>query len=188
MRLAQHIKRPFDQYIKPKFAGQPIAYLELGVFEGASAAWMLTHILTHSFSTADLVDPWVGYEAEPKRDGSPRIYTQEQMDRCYASVCQVAKHHQGRVQTFRMTSTEYLDACRKKYDLILVDGLHTYEGVLNDAIGAYHALKCCGWMVFDDYNLQCVQEAVERFTSSLHKANMEVVYTTRSQQCLQIGK
>jgi hypothetical protein len=188
MRLARHIQRPFEQYVKPEFAGKPIAYLEIGVFEGATTKWMLQNVLTHSESRLDVVDPWAGYEAEPKRDGTPRAYTQEQMDACYESVRTMLQGRPSWAWAHRISSHKFWRMCRSEYDLIFVDGMHTYENVLNDALGAYGVLKCCGWIVFDDVNLKDVSDAVVRFTETIDPSKWTEVYSTRCQRCLKIEK
>ena len=40
--------------------GRPCVYLEVGVFEGRSGHWMLTHVLTHPQSRYVGIDTWAG--------------------------------------------------------------------------------------------------------------------------------
>ena len=48
----------FKKFVYPKWAGKPLTYLEIGVFEGMSMVWMLQHILTHDNSRGVGIDPW----------------------------------------------------------------------------------------------------------------------------------
>ena len=52
-------RRTFCKYVVPQWAGKPIIYLEIGVFEGLSMVWMMQQILTHPDSRAVGIDPWL---------------------------------------------------------------------------------------------------------------------------------
>lgn len=52
--------------------------------------------------------------------------------------------------THRMTSDAYFAQTDKKFDVIFVDGLHTYDQVRRDAIHALEHLNEGGWVVFHD--------------------------------------
>jgi hypothetical protein len=50
----------------------------------------------------------------------------------------------------RMTSDEFFSINTKKFDVIFIDGLHTYQQVRIDTINAMKCLKEGGWIAFHD--------------------------------------
>jgi len=54
----------FEEYVLPMWAGKPITYLEIGVYEGQSLTWMMQNVLTHPDSRAVGIDPWLPLETE----------------------------------------------------------------------------------------------------------------------------
>jgi len=181
-RFARHARAPFERWIKPRFAGKPIRYLELGVFQGASAKWMFENVLTHLDSKADLVDPWMPYEADPKH-----IYTREAMEAACDIVCQMATQLLGRCWVFRQTSGEYLVNLGNgiRYDLVYQDGGHDAETVLRDAIALLDVVKSEGWIVFDDCNEAGVRKAVNAF-ADVFSNRLALVYATKQQRCFEV--
>ena len=52
--------------------------------------------------------------------------------------------------THRMTSDDFFAANTDRYDIIFIDGLHTYEQVRHDVINAMGALAPGGWIALHD--------------------------------------
>jgi len=185
-RFARHARAPFERWIKPRFAGKPIRYLELGVWQGASAKWMFENILTHPDSKADLVDPWLPYEADAKH-----VYTQEMMDDALRSVDQMfEQQHKGfRCFIWQSDSISYLYECEDTYDLVYQDGAHDAKTVLMDAtalIGHEHKLvNPGGWIVFDDCNEPGVRKAVN-VIADIFSDRLAPVYATKQQRCFEV--
>lgn len=115
--------------------GQPgVRYLEIGVFEGRSLIWMLDHVLTHPTSTA------VGIDVFP--DNLRSVYDHNL----------AASGHAGRVTTRSGFSNMVLRTLQPlSFDIIYVDGSHTPDDVLEDAVGAWALLKDGGIIIFDDF-------------------------------------
>ena len=181
-RFARHACVPFERWIKPRFAGKPIRYLELGVFQGASAKWMFENVLTHQNSKADLVDPWMSYEADPKH-----IYTQEAMEAAAKSVLEYTAQYIGRCWVFRQKSDEYLANLGNgiRYDLVYQDGAHDGQTVLKDAIALMDVVKIGGWIVFDDCNEAGVRKGVNAF-ADVFEERLAPVYATKQQRCFEV--
>ena len=53
--------------------------------------------------------------------------------------------------THRMTSDEFFDNNKKKFDVIFIDGLHHYEQVKKDTINSLNSLKKNGWIALHDF-------------------------------------
>jgi predicted O-methyltransferase YrrM len=184
--MSRSISGPFGKYLVPRFAGKPIDYLEIGVFQGASFQWMLNNILTHPDCTADLVDPWLPFEAEPDRRGNPRIYTTEMMTAARQNVHEIADNASIECNIHHATSNAFFEQNWKGYDLILIDGLHTYDAVLSDALSAHSCIKRkrTGVIAFDDTNVREVRKAVERFVKVVRsRSKVKQIYDTRRGMC-----
>lgn len=120
----------WNRHLKP-LAGTPLAYLEVGVFEGRSMLWMLENVLTHPESRA------VGIDIE--------LFDNYLRNLVRSGKC-------ASVQNLRGPSQDLLHTLPKKaFDLIYIDGSHLGRDVLVDAVLAFERLKVGGLMVFDDY-------------------------------------
>jgi predicted O-methyltransferase YrrM len=112
-------------------ADRPLRYLEIGVFEGRSLVFMLDNVLKHPASQAVGVDIKVAdrYLRNLARSGR----------------CAKVANYEGPSQSV----LKYLPA--RSFDIIYIDGGHTMQAVLGDALLAFDALKNDGFMIFDDY-------------------------------------
>lgn len=112
--------------------------LEIGSFEGASAVWLMDNAPNLVLTCVDTFMP--GF------DDITGKYEQR-FDRNVAEYGKRIKKRKG-------YSRDVLRHLPKgsKFDLIYIDGDHSYEGALSDAQLAYPLLKKGGIMIFDDYN------------------------------------
>lgn len=128
---------------------RPASYLEIGVFRGASIAWMLEHILTHEDSHAIGVDPW-----EAERMGRP--WRQYECDENKALAEQAVAPFGSKCSLYRQPSDSWFAVCGPALvgglDAIYLDGMHDYEPLKADFIAAWPLLKVGGVLVIDDYN------------------------------------
>ena len=113
---------------------RPLSYLEIGVFEGRSALWMLDNVLTHAQSRLTAVDVF---------DGELKARWLRNVERSGAAskVTTIVGPSQVELRKLPLDS----------FDIVYVDGSHTAEDVLADAVLAFAVLKQGGLLVFDDY-------------------------------------
>lgn len=111
-----------------------LRYLEIGVFEGRSLVWMLEHILTDPSSTATVIDPFSD-EYEQNFDANVAAAGAEQ---------RVTKRK-------GFSETELRALAPDSFDIIYVDGSHTADDVLLDAMLSWDLLREGGVVIFDDY-------------------------------------
>jgi len=133
---SKHFVANATAHLSP-LAGRPLRYLEIGVFEGRSALWMLEHVLTHPDSRLVGVDAWP-VEGDPFE----------------ARARENLAHHAARVELHKGPSAEVLrgDAFEpESFDLVYIDGDHSAWGALSDSVLAWPLLRVGGTCVWDDY-------------------------------------
>lgn len=112
-----------------------LRYLEVGTFEGMSAIWILKHVATAETSLVEGVDPYF--------DETVHQRMRRNLERSGAS---------HRFKLHRGLSAEVLPRLTPaSYDLIYIDGSHTADDVLADAVLCWLLLKPDGLLVFDDW-------------------------------------
>lgn len=128
-------KIPIWEKVLKSFKGKPnIHYLEIGLFEGRSAFWMLENILTHSTSRLTGIDIFPKHIEE-------RFYTNLKISGFEHKVTAIKGTSQKELKRFSENS----------FDIIYIDGGHTADNVLADAVLSWPLLKEDGILIFDDY-------------------------------------
>jgi len=114
------------------YRGRPgLRYLEIGVYEGRSLLWVLEHVLTDPSCRLTGVDIEI----------SPVLLSN--LDRSGRSE---------RVTTIEGPSqVELRKLPPESFDIIYVDGSHTADDVLADAVLSWELLRTGGIIIFDDY-------------------------------------
>ncbi len=84
--------------------------------------------------------------------------------------------------TLRMTSDAFFAQNKRKFDVVFIDGLHTYEQVRTDAINAMASLNDGGWIAFHDmlpstWRDQHVPRLKDRWTGDVWKVAFELAAT-----------
>lgn len=129
--------------------------LEIGSFEGASAVWLMDHRPELTLTCIDIFGPAF--------DDVTGKYEQ----RFERNVAEYG----DRIIKLKGKSVEVLQTLPKNqaYDLIYIDGDHSYKGAKADAENAYPLLKQGGILIFDDYdNAEFgVKRAVDEFLESV---------------------
>lgn len=115
--------------LPPLLPEGPRCWLEIGSWEGRSAAWTLDNLLTRENDELHCVDVWSRQDVEDNFD---------------ANVGGRVSKHKGR-------SVDYLTVEKRRYCGIYIDGSHDAPDVLADAVLAWQRLDVGGVMILDDY-------------------------------------
>jgi predicted O-methyltransferase YrrM len=129
-------------------AGKPdLSFLEIGSYEGRSACWLLTNILTHPSSALTCIDTFDFGGQFLTLDQRTRDMIENRFDRNIAALGATA-----RVRKIKQPSSLALKSLpAESYDFIFVDGSHLAADVLTDLVSSWLLLKKGGLLTADDY-------------------------------------
>jgi SAM-dependent methyltransferase len=129
----------WEKALEPFKGRENLRYLEIGLFEGRSALWMLEQVLTHATSKLVGIDPFGDpYGVE---DVEGRFYSNLKLSGAEKRVEVIKGFPQIELRKLPLES----------FDVIYIDGSHRGLDVLEDAILSYRLLKNGGLLMFDDY-------------------------------------
>ncbi len=144
------------------FKGKPdLHFLEIGSYEGRSACWLLTSVLTHETCRLTCIDIF------HLCDESVEISTRLKLPMSKGEDCEKRFDHniralraEHKVTKLKGRSDELLYTLPlSSFDCIYIDGSHTSKAVLTDAVLSWGLLKKNGILIFDDYGWDCFPEA-----------------------------
>jgi predicted O-methyltransferase YrrM len=142
--------------------------LEVGVAWGYHAQHLLLNLPSIAYTG---IDPYLsGYD---KNDAFPtdeanlfRFNEQSSMDRLYEAVkLELNEKFPGRAKLVREKSTDWMDKYADKYDVIFLDGDHTFETVRKELSGFWAKVNEGGVLAGDDYDWPEVKKAVDEFAN-----------------------
>lgn len=132
----------------------PTRYLEIGSFEGYSIAFV--HALLKGQVRATAIDPFENYNE------LPTVQMSDVESRFRANV--KAVNVDARVlQGSSTVHVPRLIEAGERFDLIYIDGSHAALDVITDALLCWHLLDHNGLMIFDDYRMPEVKQAIDAF-------------------------
>lgn len=124
----------WETYVLPYLVEHPARFLEVGSFEGRSAAWLLNNALTENRDRITCVD-WFDAEYEQRFDHN--------MNEINAGA-RLDKRKGPSHEILRKLPLESYDGC-------YVDASHYTCDVLRDAVLCFDLVRVGGVIVFDDY-------------------------------------
>ena len=137
-----------------------IKYLEIGVALGEHAEQILRD--KDIYYTG--IDQWK-YDTtmEHEKNKITNWDTQEKWDEVYKSVLKKLSKFQDRASIIRGSSRDVVPTLVHKYDVIYVDGDHSYEGAKKDLELSLEVLAEGGKIVVDDLQYPSVRKAFNEF-------------------------
>ena len=140
--------------------------MEIGVAWGYHAEHILLSLPNINYTG---IDPYLaGYD---KNDAFPAFVSalfkdseQNSMDRLYEAVkLELAEKFPRRAAIIRSKSTDWINSQSEKFDLIFLDGDHTFDTVKKELAGFWSAVNEGGILAGDDYDWPEVKKAVDEF-------------------------
>jgi len=133
----KYLVRIFYRY---NLIDKDLRMLEIGSYEGRSTIFFLNVLKKSKIQCVDLFEP--GEELKNKDFG-----------KLYENFIKNISPYKDRVNVFKGISDDFFkqNKLNQVYDLIYIDGNHSYNYVLRDAENSFKALKKGGIMIFDDF-------------------------------------
>lgn len=137
-----------------------IKYLEIGVAMGEHAEQVLRD--RNIYYTG--IDQWK-YDTtmEHEKNKIKNWNTQEKWDDVYKSVLKKLSKFEDRASIIRGSSRDVVPTLVHKYDVIYVDGDHSYEGAKKDLELSLDVLAEDGKIIVDDLQYPSVAQAFREF-------------------------
>lgn len=141
-------------------AGLPVKYLELGIWAGTSAAWMLENVLTHPDAQYVGVDAWDLYpHSRYTTEGKQWVEGQARAN--------LAKWS-DKVVIYKGLTRDVLPCLvegQEQFDIAYIDAGHYYAEVMADLAAVWSLVKPGGLIICDDYrgHFDSVHRAVDEF-------------------------
>ena len=182
----------FREYVLPVWAGKPVTYLELGVFEGMSLIWMLQRVLTHPDCKAVGVDPWL----ITRKISAEEMYLV--MERAYKNtykwkaegICTLIRGNSIEVLNRMVGKGGFVGIKKGSVDICMIDGNHTAPAVVQDAEKCLKLMKPGGWLLFDDVENRItkadhVKHGLEIFKED-HSNEVNLLWKDKYMECLKV--
>ncbi len=119
--------------------------LEIGSFEGLSTTYFIDNFLSKPNSKITVVDPFLLHS----ENDHITILDKIQIRNFFFNISKSA--YPNKVQYLGLTSDQFFDFNKNKYNFIYIDGMHTKEQIPKDIINSWESLSKDGIIWMDDY-------------------------------------
>ena len=166
--------------------------LEIGVFKGDFLEYIVENC---NIGTIDAVDLFEGITCSGNADGNNVIHYDVGMS--YIEL--EDKYKDKNVKIHKSNSIKFLQEQNdNNYDIIYIDGDHSYQGVKNDLINSYRKIKNGGYIMGHDYEMNMnkantyydfgTKQAVDEFCLNYNQHIISKAYDGCVSYCIQINK
>lgn len=138
----------WSRLLTPWAGRADLKVLEIGSYEGRSAMWFLTNLVTHPQARLVCIDSWAD-------GGSDPAYGHLRMSQIEARFDRNTAPHSTRLLKWKSYSTRALANCIDRgvtFDLIYVDGCHEQTQAAADIVMGFEVLVPGGILIVDDIN------------------------------------
>jgi lipopolysaccharide biosynthesis glycosyltransferase len=167
--------------------------LEIGVFKGDFLDYLVKHCKTGSIDAVDLFE---GVTCSGDSDGNNVVHYD-----VGKSYTELLTKYTGmtHIQLYKSDSVTFLQSREDNtYDIIYIDGDHSYSGVKNDLINAFSKIKNGGYIMGHDYEMNMkktrnnynfgVKEAVDEFCITYKQTILSKAFDGCVSYCICINK
>ena len=156
----------------PKYSNKKFSYLEIGSFEGLSANYVLHHFKKCNLYAIDL---W----GEANLNSDKLNVNFKEIENRFDS--NLSRYEFIKLKGDSVTKIRELIKKKIYFDYFYIDGSHTGEDILSDAIECYKLLKKSGYIIFDDINASNKSLNLQPFEAfdlfnKIHKKKIEIKY------------
>jgi predicted O-methyltransferase YrrM len=128
----------------PHYSSFECKLLEIGSFEGRSSNWFVENLCQNKGSSLTCIDTFMGSWE----------HSSTQTNNLYERFLENTRLNSNKIRVIREGSEFALPrllSLGEKFDFIYVDGNHTFDAVMCDAIYSHQLLTPGGIIIFDDY-------------------------------------
>ncbi len=150
-----------------------IKICEIGVFKGEFSKILIDNLDTIEIH---LIDIFEGEMCSGDKDGNNIIFTN--LNDEYVNLKKIYENNKN-VIIHKGTSYEILNQFKNEYfDMIYIDGDHTYDGVKKDLKITYDKVKCSGFICGHDYVSPRFDGVVRAVNEFCEEHNLTIDYLT----------
>jgi hypothetical protein len=138
--------------------------LEIGCYEGLGSCAFSDNLLEHPNSTLHCVDPFILTNTCKE---ITTLYVTNDIEDTFKNNIMMSKNYK-KIFFNKMTSDDFFNINKKKFNLIYIDGCHTQEQITKDMENSFKILEIGGIMWMDDYlggDNRCCQIPMNNFLS-----------------------
>ena len=161
----QQVPGEYSKVLIESLKISPKSYLEIGIGNGGS--WLtFSYLNKNSLEISHSVDNLSYYQAIGQKEDEINF------------IKDYLSHSIDDVKFYNLASDDFFLVCENKYDIIFIDGDHSYEGVKKDYMNSLKIIKEGGLMIFHDINSLGAPGVVKFWNEykNNHK-NMEFVHS-----------
>jgi hypothetical protein len=138
--------------------------LEIGIFKGEFFDYIINSC---KISSIDGVDLFEGVCNSGNVDGNNSI--EYNLDKSYSELSEKYKNMPN-IRLIKSDSSKYLSTVEDTYyDIIYIDGDHSYEGVKKDLLNSFHKVKSGGYLMGHDYEMN-LEKGLHLYNFGVKKA------------------
>jgi hypothetical protein len=167
--------------------------LEIGVFKGDFLDTIINNCIIGSIDAVDLFEGEIG---SGDVDGNNFIYYD--IGKSYLELCEKYKNNIN-IHLHKSDSSIYLqNQLDNTYDIIYIDGDHSYDGVKKDLLNSFNKIKNGGYIMGHDYEMNMnkattiynfgVKQAVDEFCDNYKQTILSKALDGCVSYCIQINK
>ena len=167
--------------------------VEIGVFKGELLDYLVKNC---NFKSIDAVDLFEGVTCSGNADGNDVVYYD--VGKSYLELLEKYKDTPN-INIHKSNSINFLQNQEDNYyDIIYIDGDHSYNGVKNDLFNAYRTIKNGGYIMGHDYEMNMkkakniynfgVQQAVDEFCITYKQNIISTAIDGCVSYCIHINK
>ena len=131
---------------KENLINKKINYLEIGCFEGRSTLFVHENIKDCKINVVDSFEGGTEHS-----DTDQDSFKEINYDIVLNNFTKNVSSFKNKVKIFKMTSNEFFQNNKEKFDLIYVDGSHYIDDVVKDCANSFNFLNKNGLIIFDDF-------------------------------------
>jgi len=167
--------------------------LEIGIFKGEFFDYIVSNC---NIESIDGVDLFIGYSSSGDVDGNnPIVYN---IEKSYSDLLEKYKG-KSNINLYKSDSSTFLENKEDNtYDIIYIDGDHSYEGFKKDLLVSFRKIKNGGYIMGHDYEMNIlkaqniyefgVKKAVDEFCSIYNQKILAKANDGCVSFCIKINK